>query len=199
MTRLILWRHGRTEWNLIGRFQGQLDVDLDDVGIAQAEEASHRVALYEPDVIVSSDLRRATRTAEVLSELVGKEVSYDARLRERFFGTWQGLTMAEIQEKYPEDADRWARYEEISEPTVEPLPVVVSRVTDVLREVAVRVGSGGIAVLVTHGGAARAGCAGLLGWPEAVWGSLAVLGNCQVTELGYSSKLGWQLRSHNAA
>src|SRR3979411_941630 len=63
MTRLILWRHGRTEWNLIGRFQGHLDVDLDDVGIAQAEEASHRVALYEPDVIVSSDPRRATRTA----------------------------------------------------------------------------------------------------------------------------------------
>jgi broad specificity phosphatase PhoE len=199
MTRLILWRHGRTEWNLIGRFQGQLDVDLDEVGMAQAEEASHRVAAYDPDVIVTSDLLRATRTAERLGAMLGKEVTEDARLRERYFGTWQGLTMTEIQEKYPDDAERWARNEYIGEPTIEPLPVVVDRVTASLRDVAARIGVGGTAVVVTHGGAARAGCIGLLDWPEGVWNTLSVLGNCQVTELQHSPRLGWQLRAHNAA
>jgi len=88
MTRLILWRHGRTEWNLVGRFQGQLDVELDDVGVTQAEEAAHRVAAYSPDLIVASDLRRASRTAQCLGALLDREVSLDARLRERSFGTW---------------------------------------------------------------------------------------------------------------
>jgi broad specificity phosphatase PhoE len=199
MTRLILWRHGRTEWNLIGRFQGQLDVDLDEVGVAQADEASHRVAAYDPDMIVSSDLRRAARTAEPLSALVGKQVSHDVRLRERYFGTWQGLTMTEIREKYPEDAERWARNETIAEPSIERFPAVVDRVTEGFREAAARVGDGGTAVLVVHGAAARAGVVGLLGWPETMWSTLGVLGNCHVTELRHSSTLGWQLGAHNVA
>ena len=199
MTRLILWRHGRTGWNLIGRFQGQLDVELDEVGVAQAEEAAHRVAAYEPDVIVASDLRRAVRTAEPLAALVGKEVSHDRRLRERHFGSWQGLTMAEIEERYPDDAKRWAAGEPIVEASIEPFPAVVERVSDGLRDVVARVGENGTAVVVTHGGAARAGCVGLLGWPPAIWHTIGVLGNCRITELRHRPKLGWQLSAHNAA
>jgi broad specificity phosphatase PhoE len=199
MTRLILLRHGRTAWNLIGRFQGQLDVDLDEVGVAQAEEAAHRVAAYEPDVIVASDLRRAARTAQPLGALLGKPVSHDARLRERFFGSWQGLTITEIQEKYPDDAERWARNEALVEPTIESLPVMVERVTEALLDIAARVGDGGTAVVVTHGGAARSGCFGLLGWPEATWNTLGVLGNCRLTELRHNPKIGWQMRAYNAA
>jgi broad specificity phosphatase PhoE len=199
MTRLILWRHGRTEWNLIGRFQGQLDVDLDEVGVAQAEEAAHRVAAYEPDIIVASDLRRTARTAEPLAALVGKEVAHDVRLRERYFGTWQGLTMAEVREKFPDDAERWARNEPILEHSIEPFGDVVERVTLALRDAAARVGEGGTAVVVIHGAAARAGCAGLLGWPEGMWSTLGVLGNCHVTELRHSLTLGWQLGAHNIA
>ena len=119
-------------------------------------------------------------------------------MRERYFGTWQGLTMTEIQEKYPDDVERWARNEVINEPTVEPLTAVVDRVTAALRDVADRIGAGGTAVLVTHGGAARAGTFGLLGWPESVWNTLGVLGNCRVADLQYSTRLGWQLRAHNA-
>jgi broad specificity phosphatase PhoE len=197
MTRLILWRHGRTEWNLIGRFQGQLDVELDEVGVAQAEEASHRVAAYAPDVIVASDLARASRTAQSLSGLLDKQVSYDSRLRERYFGTWQGLTMTEIAEKFPADAERWARNEIIHDPSIEPLPTVVTRVTDCLLDIAGQVGENGTAVVVTHGGAARAGCIGLLGWPQSMWNTLAVLGNCRVTELRHLPGIGWQLLAHN--
>lgn len=196
MTRLILWRHGRTSWNLLGRFQGQLDIELDEVGLAQAEESAHRLAAYEPDVIVSSDLRRAARTAEPLGTLAGKEIHHDSRLRERDFGPWQGLTMAEIQEKFPADAQRWAAGELLLDPDIEPWPAMVDRVSQALREVAERVGDG-TGIVVTHGGAAHAGCVGLLKWPAELRYGLGVLGNCRIAELN-RTRLGWQLRVHNA-
>jgi len=64
MTRLIVWRHGRTEWNLAGRVQGQTDIPLDDVGVAQAVQVAPRLAALHPDVLVASDLRRASDTAK---------------------------------------------------------------------------------------------------------------------------------------
>src|SRR5690606_19337304 len=81
--RLILWRHGQTAWNVTGRVQGQTDVDLDETGVAQAAATAPRVAQYRPDLIVSSDLRRAARTAAALADVTGLPVEYDARLRER--------------------------------------------------------------------------------------------------------------------
>lgn len=199
MTRLVLWRHGRTEWNLIGRFQGQLDVELDEVGLAQADEAAHRVAAYEPDVIVASDLRRAARTAQPLGVLVGKQISHDPRLRERHFGPWEGLTMSEIEERHPDDAKRWAAGDVLVESAIETFPALVDRVSESLRDIAARVGDNGTAVVVTHGGAARAGCIGVLGWPSAMWNTLGVLGNCRVAELTHHPRRGWQLRAYNAA
>ena len=68
-TRLVLWRHGQTDWNLASRFQGQTDVPLNFTGIAQAQEAARRVAALHPDAIVSSPLGRTTATADALAEL----------------------------------------------------------------------------------------------------------------------------------
>ncbi len=101
MTRLIVWRHGRTEWNVSSRVQGHTDVDLDDIGLREAAEAAPAIAAFGPDLIVSSDLRRAAHTAAALAEVTGLPVEYDARLRERDFGPWQGLTVAEIERDYP--------------------------------------------------------------------------------------------------
>ncbi len=69
--RIILWRHGRTEWNLAGRVQGQSDVPLDDVGREQAQESAARLATLGPTRILSSDLKRAADTAAVLGALCG--------------------------------------------------------------------------------------------------------------------------------
>ena len=68
MTRLILWRHGRTDWNHIHRIQGQLDSELDEVGLAQAAAGAPALAAVQPQLIVSSDLRRTTRTAGFLAD-----------------------------------------------------------------------------------------------------------------------------------
>ena len=207
MSRLIVWRHGRTEWNFTGRFQGQTDVDLDDIGVEQAEAAAPRLAAYRPDVIVSSDLRRAARTAEALAAVTGLPVELDKRLRERDFGPWQGLTQAQIRERFPEDLARWHAAEPIENPAIETIDDMAKRVCAALRDVverdvverdvAERVGVDGTAVVVTHGGAARAGCACLLGWPRAVWHTLGVLGNCHLTELRRTADRGWNLHAHN--
>jgi len=69
--RIIVWRHGRTEWNLAGRVQGQTDVPLDEVGREQAREAAARLASLQPTRIITSDLSRALETADELGRLAG--------------------------------------------------------------------------------------------------------------------------------
>lgn len=196
-TRLILWRHGRTAWNVTGRVQGQTDTDLDEVGLAQAVGAAPRVAAYRPDLIVSSDLRRAARTAGALAAVTGLPVEYDQRLRERDYGEWQGLDHAEIRERYPEQYARWGVVEPIGVGSIETVPDLAKRVLATMRDVIERLSGGGTAVLVSHGGAARAGIAALLGWPEELEKTIGALGNCRYAELRLADERGWQLRAHN--
>ncbi len=196
MTRLVVWRHGRTAWNAESRVQGHADVDLDEVGRAEAARSAVRVARLGPDLVISSDLRRATSTAQALAELTGLPVELDARLRERYFGPWQGLTGPEIAARFPDDHARWTD-EGIANPEIETVQAFTQRVVAAFRDVIDRVGAG-TAVLVTHGGAARVGCGCLLGWPQALWRTLGGLVNCHWSELVHSPDRGWQLRTHNA-
>jgi broad specificity phosphatase PhoE len=196
MTRLILWRHGQTEWNATERFQGQADIDLDEVGVSQANESASRLADYQPELIVSSDLRRASRTAQALAAITGLPVELDARLRERHFGPWQGLTREQLRERYPADYARWGSGGRIENPAIETIEDVAIRAADALRDIAARAGEG-TAVLVSHGGAIRAGCGAVLGWPPEVWPSLGVLGNCRHSELRHTAERGWRLHAHN--
>ena len=88
--RVVLWRHGQTVWNAENRFQGQIDVPLDEVGVQQAGRAARLLAALSPDLIVSSDLRRAVDTAAVLADILGQSVLVDAGLRETYAGEWEG-------------------------------------------------------------------------------------------------------------
>ncbi len=90
--RLVMLRHGQTEYNAGSRMQGQLDTDLTDLGRAQAVAAAEVLAKRQPLLIVSSDLRRAYDTAVALGERTGLPVHVDTRLRETHLGDWQGLT-----------------------------------------------------------------------------------------------------------
>ena len=197
MTRLILYRHGRTGWNVTGRVQGQLDVDLDDVGVAQTVQAAPGVAGFAPDVIISSDLRRAARTAEVVATLIGVTVTYDERLRERHYGPWQGLDHAQIEARYPDEYARWGIVEPIGVPEIESVADLAKRMLAVMQDAIAAVGPDGTALLVTHGGAARAGCAALLGWSDDMLKTIGALGNCHYAELRIADERGWQLRAHN--
>jgi probable phosphoglycerate mutase len=196
--RLIVLRHGRTAWNAERRTQGQTDVDLDEIGAAQAQEAAERVARRNPTAIVSSDLQRATHTAAPLAALTGLPVRTDARLRERHFGPWQGLTDTELRERFPETYGRWLT-SGVSHPDIETVEDMAKRVSAGLRDVVDQAAEEDVVVVVTHGGTARIGCGVLLGWPQELWHTLGPLGNCHRSELVHSVARGWQLDSHNVA
>jgi 2,3-bisphosphoglycerate-dependent phosphoglycerate mutase len=110
-TRILLVRHGETEWNVEQRIQGQLDVPLNANGRWQAERLAQALAGEDLAAIYSSDLERTCATAAPLAASHGLAVTIDAGLRERGFGRFEGLTYAEIEQRYPDEAERWRKRE----------------------------------------------------------------------------------------
>jgi broad specificity phosphatase PhoE len=149
-TRILLIRHGQSEWNLLGRWQGQADPPLTDLGRAQARSASRRLGAL--DAIWSSDLQRAAETATIISAELGVgPVVLDEDLRERHAGEWQGLTRDEIEEQYPgwlspPDGSRPRR-----PPSWEPDEDLAARVHRTLRRIHDAVGPGEV-LAVAHAG-----------------------------------------------
>ncbi|MEU6023972.1 histidine phosphatase family protein [Micromonospora sp. NPDC047134] len=196
MTRLIIWRHGNTDWNAASRVQGQTEVPLNDLGREQAREAAPLLAALNPDAIVTSDLSRAADTAAALAALTGLPVRSDARLRERYFGQWQGLLLTEVAERFPEEYARWRAGDPDPGAAVEPLDELGKRIGTALHEIADEM-PGGTIVVATHGGAARQGCGQLLGWDHTVLRTIGPLRNCHWTDLRREDDRGWRLRSYN--
>jgi broad specificity phosphatase PhoE len=110
MMRLILIRHGETDWNVEGRWQGQVDMPLNEHGRQQAVEIAQKLIKTSIQAIYSSDLQRAYQTAEVLARLKGLPIHTDKRLREIHQGKWQGLHISEIQARYTQEFQRLHEY-----------------------------------------------------------------------------------------
>ena len=197
MTKLLVWRHGNTDWNATQRVQGQSDVALNDLGRRQAAEAAPLLAALRPDRIWSSDLTRARDTAAALAAVTGLPVSTDARLRERHFGDWQGLYLTEIAERHPEAYARWRAGDPDPGCGVESLDALGKRIGSALQEIA-QAGDGETIVIATHGGAARQACGYLLGWDASVLGTIGPMHNCHWAELRHDSDRGWRLQAYNA-
>jgi broad specificity phosphatase PhoE len=197
VTRLIVWRHGNTDWNAGNRVQGQTDVPLNDLGRQQAVDAAELLVRLRPAVIVASDLQRASDTAAALAALTGLPVSYDKRLRERYFGEWQGLTMPEVKASRPEEHARWQAGDDAVGGGVETLSDLGARVAEALEAAAELIPPGGTGVVATHGAAARQGVGHLLGWPSAQLRTLRALQNCHWIELTGDDVRGWQLGAYN--
>jgi broad specificity phosphatase PhoE len=196
--RIVLWRHGRTEWNATGRFQGQTDIDLDEIGRAQAWQSARRLAALEPDLLISSDLRRTRDTMAALAEITGKPLQLDERLRETFAGEWQGLTGAEIASRYPEEYKAWRAGDPLLKVGGgETRQDVAERMAAAVRDIAARLADDGLAVLTTHGGAARLGIAALIGMPLERFTNVGGLSNGSWSMLRDTDQ-GWVLVEHNA-
>ena len=101
LRRLVLLRHGQTNYNAQGRMQGHLDSELTAEGLAQAATVAPGIAALGPDRLISSDLRRAVDTAGVVGAAAGLDVKTDPRLRETHLGEWQGRTVTEIEAEWP--------------------------------------------------------------------------------------------------
>ena len=195
--RLVIWRHGRTEWNAAGRFQGQLDPPLDDVGRRQAAQAASYLACELPSegtVVVSSDLSRATETAIALTDVLGVPLRIDPRLREHGLGCWEGLTRDEVARLYPDQYADWVAGRPVRDRGGEEAAHVGERALAAL----VDLPRGAVAVVVTHGGTAGRLLEALLGLgPDhrRVFGSL---GNCAWSDLNRQSGR-WRVMRHNSA
>jgi alpha-ribazole phosphatase/probable phosphoglycerate mutase len=100
MTHFCLIRHGQTDWNLEGRYQGQSDVPLNEKGHAQAKALADQLCKYVFAAIFSSDLSRARQTAGSIAGVLGLTVQLDPRLREIGLGEWEGILVTDIKEHY---------------------------------------------------------------------------------------------------
>jgi broad specificity phosphatase PhoE len=140
VTTLLLVRHGETEWNRVGRWQGHSDTPLNDAGRAQARTLA--IELSDVDVVYSSDLARARETA-------------DPRLRERGFGAWEGKTSAEIEAEFGEEHARWLAGAASGAEDAEPFSDFAARVHAFLDEALERHPDETV-LIVAHGGSVRA-------------------------------------------
>jgi probable phosphoglycerate mutase len=150
-TRLVVIRHGETEWNRERRMQGTTDTRLSDLGRNQAQALGRRLASHGFTALYSSDLSRARDTAQAIAEHAGRNVVTDPRLQERRFGIFEGLLAAEIKARYPEEHARFAsRDPDYEVPGGESASAFVARCLGCLSEIAGR-HAGEEVVVVTHG------------------------------------------------
>jgi broad specificity phosphatase PhoE len=193
---LVLWRHGQTTFNAERRFQGQLDVPLNDRGRQQAALAARYVAAMRPGAIFSSDLSRASQTAAALSRLTGLSVKLDPDLRERAGGAWEGLSDVQLREEYGPTYAHWTSAPASwAPPGGESGDAVADRALGALVRVADSVPAGSTAVVVSHGGAIGLGTSRLLEVPAGLR-LLGTLGNCRWSVLGRRDGK-WRLLEHN--
>lgn len=196
LQRLVLWRHGETDYNAALRMQGQLDSQLTAKGLGQARRASPLLADLAPDVLVTSDLSRAADTAAVLAAETGLPLRVDKRLRETHLGKWQGLTHVQVEAAYPGGIRNWRANPECAPPDGETRVQVATRAARVVDELD-DVGCG-TAVLCTHGGLISGLTPLLLGLPTACWPVFGGISNCHWTVL-FRRDSSWRLGSYNTA
>jgi broad specificity phosphatase PhoE len=170
-TTILLVRHGETDWNAERRVQGHTDRPLNEAGIAQARALAEQLAAEAIDAIYSSDLARAQETAEVVGAVRGLPVETLPELRERDFGTWEGLTDEEIFERFPEArSGPWGDAESRDE--------LGARILGACKRIASQ-HPGGSVLVVTHGGPVRA----MLAHCSA--DGSGPIANCQVVTLAF--------------
>ena len=157
MTTLLLVRHGETDWNADGRLQGQTDRPLSEVGRRQARRLADELAEEKLEAIYSSDLSRARETAEIVGARLGLPVLLDPDLREKDWGSWEGLTSVERD-----------RVEFVGEST----EAHQERMLRSLRQISERHPGDACVLVVTHGGSVRRVQTAVFGW------ALPVVENC---------------------
>jgi probable phosphoglycerate mutase len=131
----LLLRHGQTPMSVQKRYAGRSDVPLTDAGVAQAAAAAKRLAPAGIDAIVASPLQRTVQTAEQVAAVTGLPVVTEDGFRETDFGAWEGLTFAEVRERWPSEMTAWLADPEVAPPGGESFAGVSERVTAALHRV----------------------------------------------------------------
>ena len=186
-TKILLVRHGETEWNIQGRFQGVKDTDLAEAGLVQASYVAEALK-GTFDKIYTSPLKRAYETAEIIGrskEL--KPIKVD-KITEIDFGQWEGLTVSEIKDNFPEAFKIW-RQDGVVGPLCGgdlSLKNASSRAKEAILAIAGE-NQGKTTVIVAHGGIIKAGLIGIFNWDMTMYHKM-ILGNTSICEISFDDK-----------
>ena len=201
MRKIIIVRHGQTDWNVENRFQGHTDIPLNDTGQAQVEKSALVLASLRPHRLVTSDLLRARQTAAAIAKRCGLPVTIDPDLRETYGADWEGKTGLEIRKETDAQFTAWLSGEDIpAGGTGERRSEVAARAISAIYRGLSEIESGQSLVIVTHGGAARSVIGTLMGLPVSEWASLGGLANASWSILDERGKSdgSWRLIEHNS-
>ncbi len=155
MTRIVFIRHGQTEWNVIGKYQGQTDVALSSEGVEQANMLAEHFPLEHLDAVYASDLKRAMVTANCVAKHFGLEVQPETAFRELNFGDWEGLTYEEIVSQWPEAMENFLEHpDRLLIPNGESFGDLQKRAMHRVREIVAQE-SGKTVAVVAHGAILR--------------------------------------------
>ena len=195
--RVLLWRHGQTDWNLVNRFQGHSDIPLNGVGRYQVQHAAEILAGMNPTAIISSDLSRAHETAQALANLVSLSITTHENLRETNGGLWEGKTGTENRVEDFQNFIRWIDGDDNPAGTTgEKRSEVAARAVGVImKELEGKTDQ--LLVVATHGGTARCVLGDLLQLPLSHWGVIGGLSNASWSILERNTRQ-WNLIEHNA-
>jgi glucosyl-3-phosphoglycerate phosphatase len=184
VTTLLLARHGETDWNREGRWQGQTNTSLNDRGRGQALALAEQLRAEKIAAVYSSDLERAVETAAIVAAERDLPVRQDRRLRELFFGEWEGLTTPEIETRFPEEVTRWRANGAAPGAGGETYPEMGKRVVAALEEIAAA-HPDEIVLVILHGGPIRGLLAHAAGISYEEQREIrAHLANCDVVRIG---------------
>jgi probable phosphoglycerate mutase len=194
--RIVLWRHGQTDWNVENRFQGHSDIPLNTVGQYQATHAAKILAGMNPVKIIASDLGRAQQTAQALADLTHLPIHTEVGLRETNGGNWEGKTGEENRAVDPEAFTQWFKGGD------EPAGTIGERRSEVAARAIAAIekhlaeGDGDL-IVVTHGGTVRCVLGKILDLPMGHWAVLGGLSNASWSVIE-KARTDWILVEHNA-
>lgn len=193
---LILLRHGETEWNLTGRWQGQAaDTPLTDLGREQARIVARRLRSYRISAIYSSDLLRAFETAQIVGQALGLTPMAEPGLRESDIGAWTGLTWDEITARFPDEVTAMFAGQDVRRGGGESYGEMQARLAAALDRIIAR-HAGQTVLLVGHGAALRTLIAHVLGADLAQMHRIAIGGNTALSVV-QAQRNGLRLVSYN--
>jgi len=194
MKRLLLVRHGETDWNYEHRLQGQQDLPLNETGIQQVELLASHLAAEPFDAAYSSDLDRAYETARIINQHHDLVIRKDERLREIAFGKYEGLTYKDIQSRYPQEYSTWINDHSVATHGGETVGQLGARVGALLTQIEADTHTQTV-LIVGHGGPLRMLIALALRMsPDKYWRFR--MGNTSVSEVQANQK-NWVLTRLN--
>ena len=196
--RLIIMRHGQTDWNVENRFQGHTDIPLNAIGRAQVARAASILGTQDINYIISSDLQRAYDTAIAVAAVKKLAVVKDSQLRETHCGSWEGRTGPDIEATDGENLARWFAGDDLpAGGDGERRSEVVTRMMRAIETGLSRCESGQTLLVVTHGGAARGAIGALLGLEISDWVAIGGLANASWSIVEERNSR-WRLIEHNS-